>query len=475
MVIEELNLRLSPLDVLERLAGLPRLVYLQGIAGPQGCTYSVFGWAPRASFEIGANDTSADAAAGDPLAALNHFLTRIPGCECGAPFPLHGGSIGYLAYDLRTAVERLPTQAYDDLGLPRAVLAWYDPLLVHEDAGGPRHHDAPERYYLVSSRHRSVAGAQGAGGSHRRTLAGRLRRHPSPPTPRAAALAGPLTSNMSPAQYHAAIGRIHDYIAAGDVYQINFAQRFSAPLSIDPLALFLRLARQHPMPLSGYLDAGAFQVLSNSPELFLQRRGGHVLTMPIKGTRRRGRDAGEDAALQSELAADPKERAEHVMIVDLERNDLGRICRPGSVRVPRCTRVVSYPTLHHLVSTVEGELRPGLSVGEIVRATFPGGSITGAPKIRAMEIIDGLEPHARGVYTGALGIIDGAGDMHLSLPIRTAVTVSGNVYYGAGGGIVADSHADTEYAESLLKAKAIFDALGAPEEDTVACAPKWCG
>jgi len=218
------------------------------------------------------------------------------------------------------------------------------------------------------------------------------------------------------------------------------------------------------MPLSGYFDAGSFQILSNTPELFLGRRGRQITTQPIKGTRRRGHTPDEDRRLRTELRTDPKERAEHIMIVDLERNDLGRICRAGTVQVRDLSQIRSYPTLHHMVSTVEGQLEGDLRVSDMVRATFPGGSITGAPKIRAMEIIDALEPNARGIYTGALGLIDGAGDMHLSLPIRTAITAGGTIYYGAGGGIVVDSDADTEYAESLLKAKALLEALGARAE-----------
>jgi para-aminobenzoate synthetase component 1 len=265
---------------------------------------------------------------------------------------------------------------------------------------------------------------------------------------------------MTRAAYHSAVARIHHHIAAGDVYQVNLTQRFTAPLRGDPVELFVRLARAHPMPRSAYLDAGGFQIVSNSPELFLERRGRYVATQPIKGTRRRGRSPEEDARLRRELQADAKERAEHVMIVDLERNDLGRVCRPGSVRVRTLAGLESYPSLHHLVSTVEGELRPDVHTVDVLAATFPGGSISGAPKIRAMELIDHLEPHARGVYTGALGLIDGAGDCHLNLPIRTVVTMGGRAYFGAGGGIVADSDADAEYAETLVKLEAILGALG---------------
>jgi para-aminobenzoate synthetase component 1 len=447
MIIEEIALRIPPLAVLERLSRQPRLAYLEGLRDPRGRSHTVLGYAPRATFEVPSGGTTVAGASApcDALAAIDAFLATLPGSDRTVPFPFRCAAIGYLAYDLRTSVARVPARARDDLGLPRALFWWYDPLLIHDNSN--------HRYFLVSSESRAavnearrrlfhdldagIAGAQG---------------EPSGATR--------LESNMTRDAYRRAVRRIHDFIAAGDVYQINFTQRFSATMSTDPLTLFVRLVRRHPMPRSAYIDAESFQILSNSPELFLERHGTRIATQPIKGTRSRGRTAAEDARRRAELRNDPKERAEHVMIVDLERNDLGRICRTGTVRVPHAPRVHSYPTLHHLVSTVEGILAEDVPTAEVIRATFPSGSITGAPKIRAMEIIDALEPNARGVYTGALGLIDAAGDMHLSLPIRTAVTSGGRIHYGTGGGIVADSDADAEYAESLLKAEGLLAALG---------------
>jgi len=461
MVVEEIDLRLRPLELLGRLSGEPGLAYVQGIAGPGGRRFTVLGCAPRATVEIHAGGTVVGIPPGcaperaDPLAALDAFLAALPRPPSSSPFPVRDAAIGYLAYDLRTAIERVPARAPDDIGLPLAIFCWYDPLLIHDDTN--------RRYYLAST------SSRGAVRDRRALLLDRLTTNTA--SPPAAETGRPLAtafrSNMTLEGYRAAVGRIHDYIVAGDVYQINLAQRFSACLTTDPLALFAHLTRHHPMPLSAYFDAGRFQILSNSPELFLERHGTRIATQPIKGTRRRGWTRDEDARLRRELLTDPKERAEHVMIVDLERNDLGRICQLGTVRVREFARVHSYPTLHHMVSIVEGEIEPDLPVPEIVRATFPGGSITGAPKIRAMEIIDALEPNARGIYTGALGIIDGAGDMHMSLPIRTAITAAETLYYGSGGGIVADSDADAEYEESLLKAEAILSALGVrPENST---------
>src|SRR5438477_72169 len=224
--------------------------------------------------------------------------------------------------------------------------------------------------------------------------------------------------------------------------------------------LAAHLPRRHPVPYGAYIDFGKAQLVANSPELFLRRRGRCVETQPIKGTRPRGDRPGRDAALVAELLADPKERAEHVMIVDLERNDLGRVCETGSVVVERYAAVESYPTVHHLVSTVAGRLRHDVGLADLLRATFPGGSITGAPKVRAMEIIRELEPWPRERYTGAFGFLDPRGDLELALAIRTATVSGGVVRYHAGGGIVADSDPERELAETWLKTAALRRALG---------------
>jgi anthranilate/para-aminobenzoate synthase component I len=265
---------------------------------------------------------------------------------------------------------------------------------------------------------------------------------------------------MSATCYHAAVRRILDYLAAGDCYQVNLTQPFTAPLAGPAWALFGRLARLHPVPYSAYLDLGDAVVVANSPELLLRRRGARVTTCPIKGTRPRGRDAARDAALAAELRRDQKERAEHVMIVDLERNDLGRVCVPGSVAVGGLARLESHPTVHHLVSEVSGTLRDDTDLAALLAATFPGGSITGAPKVRAMEIIAELEAEPRGVYTGAVGLLHPTGDLELGLPIRTAVVADGSARWHAGGGIVADSDPERELAEVWLKTAAIRLALG---------------
>jgi para-aminobenzoate synthetase component 1 len=266
---------------------------------------------------------------------------------------------------------------------------------------------------------------------------------------------------LSAAQHLEGVERILAYIAAGDVYQVNFAQPFVATGGCgDGRALFARLRRDYPMPFGAYVDGGDFVLVSNSPECFLDVDGEAVATFPIKGTRALAGAVGQAGGLDS----DPKERAEHVMIVDLERNDLGRVCRPGSVEVVTLGGVRRYPLLLHMESHVRGRLRPGVSLPDVIRASFPGGSITGAPKVRAMEIIEELEPAARGLYTGAVGWSDLSGRSRFNLAIRTAVLTGEQLTYWAGGGIVADSDPEREYEETLLKSTAVFRALaGAPQ------------
>lgn len=264
--------------------------------------------------------------------------------------------------------------------------------------------------------------------------------------------------------YVAAVEKVRDYIAAGDIYQVNIAQHFKAPLQESPADLYLRLRRLNPAPYAAYLDTGAFQILSSSPELFLQKKGRNLCTRPIKGTRPRGKNATEDARLCQELLASEKERAELLMIVDLERNDLGRVCEPGSVQVQSLYRIESYATVHHLVADVCGTLRAQTGLAELLRATFPGGSITGAPKVRAMEIIDELEQQERGIFCGAIGLIGLNGSLNLNIAIRTLLCSQQaeggrQVHVSVGAGLVWDSDPQQEYEETLHKAEALLKAI----------------
>jgi para-aminobenzoate synthetase component 1 len=273
-----------------------------------------------------------------------------------------------------------------------------------------------------------------------------------------------VSSNLSRDQFLSRVQRAQTYIRAGDIYQVNLSQRLSAPFPGSGWQLFQDLSNVSPAPFSAYLDCGDFQLTSSSPELFLRLSGAHIQTRPIKGTRPRSSDPTRDAQLTYELQTSSKEMAELVMITDLLRNDLGKVCEFGSVQVPELVRLERFPQVQHLVSTVEGRLRFGVTHFAAFASSFPGGSITGAPKIRAMEIIDELEPIARGPYTGALGYLGFNRESQLSITIRTAVCKNGAAYFHAGAGIVADSIPAAEYDETLAKARGFVQALRLPSE-----------
>ena len=444
MALVPLALGREPLEVLASLAGEPGAFLLEVPDPVQPLV--LLGCRPVAELRIDVdgrgwrNDGVSTPA--DPLEAIAEFVGGAPVADHG----LAGGVIGYLAYELGrfTTRARVPVR---DVAVPLAVLRRYDPLLAYDRTR--------RQYHLVSS---DPAGARAAW-LERLTL-------PAPAWSGPLATA-PLAAQWSAEEYRRGVARVHEHLAAGDCYQVNLTQPFLAPLAAPAWVLHDRLARRHPVPYGAYLDLGEAQVVVNSPELLLRRRGARIETRPIKGTRPRAGTAAHDAALAAELQRDPKERAEHVLIVDLERNDLGRVCVAGSVAVEALAQVESHPTLHHLVSRIAGSLADGVGLAELLRATFPGGSITGAPKERAMEIIAALEPWARGPYCGAVGVFHPRGDVELGLAIRTAVVSGGAVRWGAGGGIVADSDAERELEEAWLKTAALRLALG--ETGSQAC------
>ena len=266
---------------------------------------------------------------------------------------------------------------------------------------------------------------------------------------------------MGLAEYVAGVRRALDYIAAGDIYQVNLSHRIVCPFEDDPVALFRDLSESNPSPFAAFLDGGHFKVLSASPERFLRLRGGRARSAPIKGTRPRGQSPQSDEQLAEELLASSKDRAENVMIADLVRSDLGRVCAPGSVRVEGLCRLESFATVHHLVSNVIGRVRPGCDRLDVVRALFPGGSMTGAPKVRAMEVIDEIEREERGIYSGSIGYLSCDGTVDFNIVIRTLVCRDGLAHLRVGGGIVAESEPLAEYRESLDKARALLDVLRA--------------
>lgn len=385
---------------------------------------------------------------GDPFATLQTLLDR---CRVDAPadFPgLPGAAMGYFAYELGRQVERLPDGPTDDLGLPEMAVGFYDVILMLD-------HTASEAFLCVGAPDGREAEALAK--AHRwteaLTNAAPLQAPPQPP-------AGPARSCYAKPDYLNAAQRVLDYIAAGDIFQANLAQRFSCPYGGSGWDLYRRLRLLNPAPFGAFMEMGAWQVVSGSPERFLTVRGRNIETRPIKGTRPRGATPEADQAHAAELLASAKDAAELVMIVDLQRNDLGRICEFGSVTVPDLRRLEATPNVWHTVATVEGRLRPGVNASQILKATFPGGSITGAPKVRAMEIIAELEPVRRDVYTGAIGYIGFDGRLDLNIAIRTAVVKDGAAHFHAGGGIVADSDPEAEYRETLAKGSGLARALG---------------
>jgi para-aminobenzoate synthetase component 1 len=389
--------------------------------------------------------------------------------EADVPFPL-GGCFGYWGYELKHFVEpKLPRRAADDLELPDCHCGFYDSLVVFDHRlnkswivssgwlpDGRRSAALVQRQLdrwatRLASPPAAVAGATTPG---RRS--GAANRSPAVGFP----LGTPrVTANLRREEFLRMVERAQRYIRAGDIYQVNLAQRLATPAVASSWGFYQQLTAVSPAPFAAYLDCGSFQLASSSPELFLRLSGAHVQTRPIKGTRPRASDSTRDAQLTYELQTSAKEMAELVMITDLLRNDLGRVCEYGSVQVPELVRLERYAQVQHLVSTVEGRLRPEVTHLRALRACFPGGSITGAPKIRAMEIIDELEPITRGPYTGCLGYIGFNRESQLSIIIRTALCLPDRTCFHVGAGIVADSVAEAEYAETLAKAGGFLAAL----------------
>ncbi|WP_163560346.1 aminodeoxychorismate synthase component I [Halomonas sp. NO4] len=412
-------------------------------AAPGG-RYDILSAEPRATLEVdSAGQVQLDGEpwrGGSPFAAQQALLDELDLVAPPSELPFLGGLIGYWAYDLGRALEPMAGQARAAVALPASRLGLYDWALIQD-------HQRRESW-LVASAPRRVE-VQG-------WLA------TAPAAGEVFELQAPFAGEMDHAGYAHRFAAVQAYIRAGDCYQINLAQRFSAPFRGDLWEAYQRLRRATPTPFAGYLAWGEQAILSLSPERFLHcHPDGRVETRPIKGTRPRGQTPEEDRELAAELTASLKDRAENVMIVDLLRNDLGRVCRPGSVTVPQLCALESYANVHHLVSVVTGTLAPDRRPLDLLAAAFPGGSITGAPKVRAMQIIDELEPSQRSVYCGSLGYVDVRGHMDTSIAIRTAVADAGRLHLWGGGGLVADSQLEPEYAETLDKIRHLMNALGA--------------
>ncbi len=388
--------------------------------------------------------------------------------------PFQGGAAGYIGYEWARTLERIPAPQYDDLPIPDVILGIYDWVLAwdHQESrawlistglperGLARKRRAAERAAAVRTLLASSRPHEPVERSPAIATAATAPSFPVEGTPGAGA-AG-LRSSFTRDGYLDGVRRVREYILAGDIFQANLSQRFEARLEESSWDFYRRLRASSPAPFAAFLDFPEVSVLSASPERFLAvDAGGHVETRPIKGTRPRGLGPEHDWALGQALRESDKDQAENLMIVDLMRNDLSRVCRPGSVRVSELFALESYATVHHLVSAVVGDLADGRDALALLQAAFPGGSITGAPKLRAMEIIAEIEPSRRGVYCGSIGYLSVTRALDMNIAIRTAIALDGRVYFSAGGAVVADSQPEQEYIETLVKAQGFINALAA--------------
>ncbi|MDO8445742.1 MAG: aminodeoxychorismate synthase, component I [Deltaproteobacteria bacterium] len=448
-VVKDIPFPITTLDVFSVIKGLPYPFFLDSSFDLKGLgRYSFLGSNPYKIIRSKGKVVEVETCfgnyrhQGNPFDFINEELNRFS-IESGHDIPFLLGGVGYFSYDLLHLLEEIPSKTIDDIGFPECHIAFYDTVIAidHHENKGYVASITENKVDEVIDLLKTVGTAHLTSTDHR------------PPT------TDHYKSNFTKEDYIKAVHKAKEFIAAGDIYQVNLSQRFSTEIDISPYDLYLRLREASPAPFSAYLDFGKAALLSSSPERFLKVDGGYIETRPIKGTRPRGKTSEEDEMLKKELGQSEKDRAEHIMIVDLERNDLGRVCKYGTVMVEENMTVESFAQVHHMVSTVTGELKEGVSLMDIIKATFPGGSITGAPKVRAMEIIEELEPAKRGVYTGSIGYIGFNGKMDLNIAIRTMVVKDGKANFSVGGGIVADSDPEAEYQETLDKAKGMMEAL----------------
>jgi para-aminobenzoate synthetase component 1 len=482
-LIEEVFTCLSASELFELIKDKPYSFFLDSGMDPQRLgRYSFVGSEPFLVMSSRGSEISLirgqehEVQYGNPFDALDKLLEAYKLDHYPAPVPFLGGAVGYFSYDLCHFVERLPSTAIDDFKLPESCFAFYDSIVAFDHlekkvylvaTGFP---ESEERQRLRRARMRleemkdqlcstdSVVASEAKQSRDRDCFVATAPRNDGQ------SKEIKLKSNFTPEEYKRAVNKVREYIAAGDVFQVNLSQRFEADLKISPFELYKRLRTVNPAPFASYLNLPGVAIVGASPERFLKVRSDLVETRPIKGTRPRGGDSTEDERLAYELIHSNKDRAENVMIVDLERNDLGRVCHYGTVKVTELAILETFPTVFHLTSTVIGRLRRGKSNIDLLKATFPGGSITGAPKVRAMEIIDELEPTKRSVYTGSIGYLSFNEDMDMNIVIRTFLIKEGKAYFQVGGGIIYDSEPEAEYMETLDKARALIRALQlAPE------------
>jgi len=450
----------TPLSVYLKLANRPYTYLLESIVGGERFgRYSFIGLAAETRLEVRGNECSEfergklkrRTQADDPLQFIQQYQSRFKAAaQSGLP-RFCGGLVGYFGYDTVRYIERrlAGTRKPDPIGAPDILLLLSQELAIVDNLSG--------KLTLVVY---ADPGERNAYRAARRRLAELLANLRAPVTiPADVSVASePAVSGFGEAAYHAAVERAKRYIFDGDIMQVVPSQRMSKRFKATPLALYRALRTINPSPYMFYYDFGEFHVVGASPEILVRLEGDTVTVRPIAGTRRRGATPAEDAALADELLADAKERAEHIMLLDLGRNDVGRVAQTGSVHVTEQMVIERYSHVMHIVSNVEGRLKPGLNAIDVLRATFPAGTVSGAPKVRAMEIIDELEPVKRGIYAGAVGYLGFNGDMDVAIALRTAVLKDGTLYVQAGGGVVADSVPATEWQETQSKARALLRA-----------------
>ena len=463
-LIEPFTASLKPVEVCELLRDERCCFFLDsGITRSPLGRYSFLGYDPFLIFrhQDGRNEIiqgkRVELLKGNPFDILKTLFSKYRLLTPPDLPPFLGGAVGYFAYDLKRFVEKLPSRAQDDFPLPLCFLAFYDTVIIFDhlrDRAWISSTGLPEEgEHLKQLRAKTRI----------RELYQTLERAEASPAASKQYLPGQepleIRSNFTRDEYLRAVLKAKDYIAAGDIYQVNLSQRFTATVPTPPFELYKILRGLNPAPFAAYLTCGETAIISSSPERFLRLAGRAVETRPIKGTRPRGKSPAEDEQLRRELITSPKDRAELIMIVDLERNDLGRVCEYGTVAVPELITLETYATVFHLVSTVTGTLKEDRDHIDCIKASFPGGSITGAPKIRAMEIIDELEPTCRNIYTGSIGYLGFNQQTDLNIAIRTMLYRDGTVHFQVGGGIVADSDPAAEYEETLHKGRALMTAL----------------
>lgn len=411
--------------------------------------FSFIGFEPFLTIKSKGNDVFVGNkhVSGNPVDILKKKIDAIKSIRYKRLPMFFGGAVGYFAYGMANFFEKLPKTAIDDIKAPDLYFLFVDKSIAYD-------HVKKELYIIVLGKEYDELAKKI--GEIKKIAKGKIK---MPQNPKARIRCGALRSNFRKPDYLKAILKVKDYIKAGDTFQVNLSQRFEAPIAGDPLAIYENLIKINPSPFSALLEFEDLKIIGSSPERLVKLENGNVITRPIAGTRPRGKTRKEDLRLEKELLSSHKELAEHTMLVDLERNDLGKVCDYGSVKLTEEMIVERYSHVMHIVSNIEGRLHKGKDRFDLLKATFPGGTITGCPKIRTMEIIDELEPTSRGPYTGSLGYFNFAGDMDFNIIIRTLAMKDGKVYVQAGGGIVADSVPEDEYKETLYKAQAMIRAI----------------